>query len=131
MYDVVSVEIKEGYLTLRSQESLELFNSLIDSGELFKVLSVLFDDYAHNKTSIDHLASQISALVSVNKQMLKTMEGGVQISAPQGREELIIEEPIKVKEVALPKPQTQKKKKKSGSKVDNLNALKSRFNKIK
>ena len=129
MYDVVSVEIKQGYLTLRSKESLELFDALVNEGRLFDVLSVLFDDYAHNKNSIDKLASQISMLVDVNKRMMKTIESGAQISAPTAQDTLVVEEPIKVKEVALPKP--KQKKIKSGSKADNLKALKDRFNKIK
>lgn len=129
MYDVVSVEIKQGYLTLRSKESLELFDALVNEGRLFDVLSVLFDDYAHNKNSIDKLASQISMLVDVNKRMMKTIESGAQISAPTAQDALVVEEPIKVKEVALPKP--KQKKIKSGSKADNLKALKDRFNKIK
>lgn len=128
MYDVVSVEIKQGYLTLRSKESLELFDILVNEGRLFDVLSVLFDDYAHNKNSIDKLASQISMLVDVNKRMMKTIESGAQISAPTAQDALVVEEPIKAKEVALPKP--KQKKIKSGSKADNLKALKDRFNKI-
>lgn len=118
--DVTSILVSDGYLTLRSKESIELFNELVEQGLIWDVLSNLFNDYAENKTSIDNLSDQIKALVQVNKVMLQKMTNGTII---EPKEKLVESQP---KEISIGAP-----KKALKGKGNLMAQLKSGFNKIK
>lgn len=121
--DVVNVLMSEGYLSLRSKESVELFNELVENGLLFEVLSNLFNDYAKGKNSIDNLANQVQTLVQVNRAMIKKMENGSIIKPKEEVVEVIEQKP---KEISV-----QATKKALKGKNNLMAQLKSGFNKIK
>ena len=109
--DVTSILVSDGYLTLRSKESIALFNELVEQGLIWDVLSNLFNDYAENKTK---------ALVQVNKVMLQKMTNGTII---EPKEKIVESQP---KEISIGAP-----KKALKGKGNLMAQLKSGFNKIK
>lgn len=69
---LITVTIEKGYLTLTSQEALDLFNDQVDSGLLWQFLSQLFNDYVDGKQN-NSMDNRINQMLELQKKMLEYM----------------------------------------------------------
>ena len=116
----VWVEIPGGDLVLSSQEAIDLFNRYCESGTLWELLSVLFNDYAENGRRTDNVIKEQKATQEMLQLIMKQMtQTGFQLPSPsQNDGEVIIEPkgPIKVEDY--------RPKKAEGSLASKLNLMK-------
>ena len=96
---LITVTIEKGYLTLTSQEALDLFNDQVDSGLLWQFLSQLFNDYVDGKQN-NSMDNRINQMLELEKKMLEYMSRTNVKTLPSDK---FVEpkEPAVVKEVSV------------------------------
>ena len=105
---LITVTIEKGYLTLTSQEALDLFNDQVDSGLLWQFLSQLFNDYVDGKQN-NSMDDRINQMLELQKKMLEYMSRANVKTLPSDK---FVEpkEPAVVKEVSVQSKSLKPKK---------------------
>lgn len=105
---LITVTIEKGYLTLTSQEALDLFNDQVDSGLLWQFLSQLFNDYVDGKQN-NSMDNRINQMLELQKKMLEYMSRTNVKTLPSDK---FVEpkEPAVVKEVSVQSKSLKPKK---------------------
>lgn len=95
------VEVPGGELILTSQDSIDLFNKYCESGTLWEIVSVLFNEYASSSKKSDKILEEQKATQEMLKSLMNQFVNmNRQLPAPV--DNLIIEskEPIQVQDLA-------------------------------
>ena len=105
---LITVTIEKGYLTLTSQEALDLFNDQVDTGLLWQFLSQLFNDYVDGKQN-NSMDNRINQMLELQKKMLEYMSRTNVKTLPSDQ---FVEpkEPAVVKEVSVQSKSLKPKK---------------------
>lgn len=120
------VEMKDGYLILRSELAVQLYNELNISGDTWSFLSQLFNDAA-NEQGTSKSSEELMQVKEMMAVVLKEMQNAkAALPSPQATTE-----PIKVNNQIEPIDVVITEHKKPKSMVGKLGSMMSNFDKMK
>lgn len=76
---IVNVYIDKGYLTLDSEDSLDLFADQVESGLIWQFISQLFNDYSKAARREEEITTKLDALLELQKMTLDAVKCNVTV----------------------------------------------------
>ena len=76
---IVNVYIDKGYLTLDSEDSLDLFADQVENGLIWQFISQLFNDYSKSARREEEVTTKLDALLELQKMTLDAVKCNVNV----------------------------------------------------
>lgn len=76
---IVNVYIDKGYLTLDSEDSLDLFADQVENGLIWQFISQLFNDYSKTARREEEITVKLDALLELQKMTLDAVKCNVTV----------------------------------------------------
>lgn len=76
---IVNVYIDKGYLTLDSEDSLDLFADQVESGLIWQFISQLFNDYSKAARREEEITTKLDALLELQQMTLDAVKCNVTV----------------------------------------------------